>query len=128
MRHALSAVALLGALAVLQAGCGGGGGSVDENKPVSEVKAEAKKMDADDLRAMAEKYKQAVLAYKDDLEALEADLKEIKVTELMSEEAKELREDVKAITESMGKLQERWQVYVDALVEKGEDVSDLEAD
>ena len=98
----------------------------DEDRPISEVKAEAEKMNATDLRAMATQYKKALDAKKGDLEKLAAELKEIPVAEMLGEKAKTLKADMEKLQKSMSALQERFKVYYDKLKEKGGDLSGLE--
>ena len=75
-------------------GCGekaGKGASVDENKPVSEVQAEAEKMDISQLKQIAMKYRDAIVAKKGDIEKITTDLKKIPIAEALGEEAKKLK-------------------------------------
>jgi outer membrane murein-binding lipoprotein Lpp len=115
--------ALLALCSLVLLGCGS---KADENKPVSEVKAEAEKMDTSQLRAMAEEYKNAIVAKKADVEKLAAKLKEIPVTEMLGEEAKGLKTDIDNLSKSVSALKERFEVYYNKLKEKGGDTSDLE--
>lgn len=104
----------------------GCGKQADESKPVSEVKAEAEKMNTADLRAMATKYKEAVTAKKGELEKLAAKLKEIPVAEALGKEAKGIKAQVDSINKSVAALTERFQIYYDKLKEKGGDSSGLQ--
>lgn len=97
------------------AGCGG---KADENKPISEVEAEAKKMDADALRKMADTYKEAVLAKQKDADALAAKLKDIPIAEMLGEEAKAIKGDLEEITKSVSALTERMDIYAKELKAK----------
>jgi hypothetical protein len=112
---------VLCSLAVL--GCGK---QADENKPISEVQAEAEKMDTGKLRAAAKSYKEAILAKRSELEKLGAKLKEIPVTEALGEEAKKLKADIDSLNKSVAALRERFQIYYEKLKEKGGDLSDLQ--
>lgn len=98
----------------------------DENKPISEVKAEADQMDVSALRAQAMAYKDAILAKQKDLEKIQEQIKQIPVTELLGEKAKTLKAEVGTITESLRALKERFDVYVGKLKEKNGDLSGLE--
>jgi hypothetical protein len=104
----------------------GCGKKVDENKPLSEVKAEAEKMSVEDLKAMAMKYKDAIMAKKADVEKMTAKLKEIPVTQMLGEEAKKLQVDIDSLGKSLSALKERFQVYYDQLKTKGGDLSGLQ--
>ncbi len=108
---------------LLLSGCGK---KVDENKPISEVQAEAAKMNAQDLKAMAMKYKEAIEAKKVDVENLAAKLKEIPVAQLLGEQAKQLKADIDNLNKSLSALTERFQIYYDQLKAKGGDLSGLQ--
>ena len=119
----ITTCALLVICQLLLCGCGS---KVDEKKPVSEVKAEAEKMDTGKLRAIAEAYKNAIVAKKGDIEKVTAKLKDIPATELLSKEAKDLKADIENFNKSMTALKERFEIYYQKLKEKGGDVSGLE--
>ena len=104
----------------------GCGKKADENKPISEVKAEAEKMDTDGLRAMALSYKEAIAAKSDDLEKLTAKLKDIPVTEMLGAEAKSLKADMENLEKSVSALKERFEVYYQKLKDTGGDLSGLQ--
>ena len=111
----LSCVALVGC-----------GKKADENKPTSEVKAEAEQMSVEKLRQMAMKYKDAILAKKGEVEKVGAQLKEIPVTKMLGSEAKEIKTEIEALSKSASALKERFQIYYQKLKEKGGDSSGLE--
>jgi predicted nucleic acid-binding Zn-ribbon protein len=119
----ITTCALLVICQLLLFGCGS---RVDENKPIAEVKAEAEKMDTGKLRAIAEAYKNAIVAKKGDIEKVTAKLKDVPVTELLSKEAKDLKADIENFNKSMTALKERFEIYYQKLKEKGGDVSGLE--
>ena len=104
----------------------GCGKKADENKPISEVKAEAEKMDTDGLRAMAMVYQKAIAAKNSEVEKLSAKLKDIPVTEMMGNEAKELKADIDNLNKSISALKERFEVYYQNLKDKGGDLSGLQ--
>jgi len=104
----------------------GCGKKADENKPISEVKAEAEKMDTDGLRAMAMAYKDAIAAKSGDLEKLTAKLKDIPVTEMLGAEAKSLKADMENLEKSVSALKERFEVYYQKLKDAGGDISGLQ--
>ena len=106
------------------AGCGGK--KADESKPISEVKTEAEKMDAGQLRSMAMTYKEAIVAKTDEVEKIAAKLKEIPVTELLGEKAKQLKTDIDSLTKSIDALKVRFDVYYAKLKEKSGDLSGLQ--
>jgi hypothetical protein len=98
----------------------------DENVPVTEVKTEADKMDVSQLRAAAMTYKEAIVAKKGELDKLAAQLKEIPVTELLGEKAKQLKTNVDSLTKSIDALKQRFDVYYAKLKEKSGDLSGLQ--
>jgi uncharacterized coiled-coil DUF342 family protein len=104
----------------------GCGKKADENKPISEVKAEAEKMDTAGLRAMAMAYKEAIAAKSGDLEKLTAKLKDIPVTEMLGAEAKSLKADMENLEKSVSALKERFEVYYQKLKDTGGDISGLQ--
>jgi len=104
----------------------GCGKKADENKPISEVKAEAEKMDTAGLRAMAMSYKEAIVAKSGDLEKLTAKLKDIPVTEMLGAEAKSLKADMENLEKSVSALKERFEVYYQKLKDTGGDISGLQ--
>ncbi len=104
----------------------GCGKKADENKPISEVKAEAEKMDTDGLRAMAMAYKEAIASKTGNLEKLTTKLKGIPVTEMLGTEAKGLKADMENLEKSVSALKERFEVYYQKLKEQGGDLSGLQ--
>lgn len=98
----------------------------DEEKPMSEVKAEAEKMNTDELRTVAMKYKEAITAKTGELERINAKLKEIPVTEMLGEQAKGLKADIEDLNKSISALKERFDVYYLKLKEQGGDTAGLQ--
>ena len=101
------------------------GKKADESKPLSEVKAEAEKMDAAELKAMVLEYKDSILAKQEDVAKVTAQLKEIPISEMLGEEAKSLKADIEGLNKSVAALKSRFEVYYNKLKEKGGDVSGL---
>ncbi|MFA6185811.1 MAG: hypothetical protein WC770_01175 [Phycisphaerae bacterium] len=97
----------------------------DENKPLSEVQADAQKMDVEQLKAMATKYKEAITAKKADVDKVMAKMKDVPLADAMGKEATSLKQEVDALAKSIKALNERFDVYYNKLVEKGADVSGL---
>jgi uncharacterized coiled-coil DUF342 family protein len=104
----------------------GCGKSADEEKPLSEAKAEAEKMSTQELRATAVKYKDSIVAKSQELEKVMATLKDIPATEQLGEEASELKTEIEQLRNSVSALKQRFEVYYEKLKEKGGDVSGLE--
>jgi len=105
---------------------GGCGKKADESKPISEVKAEAEKMDAGQLKSMAMEYKDKIVAKKSEITKVTDQIKDLGVTKALSDEAKGLRADIESLNKSVSDLNERFKVYYDKLKEKGGDLSGLE--
>ena len=112
-------------LVLLVAALSGCGSKADEGKPISDVKAEAEKMDVDQLRDMAMQYKDAIVAKKADVAEITAKLKEIPITELLGKEAKSIKADIDDLNKSASALKERFQVYYNNLKAKDGDLSGL---
>ena len=93
------------------AGCGN---KVDESKPMEEVRAEAERMNKEELRTTA-------LAYKEALEAAQKLVWEYSESYAPKGEAM-----FEAAQKSLAALKERFQIYSDKLKEKGGDLPGLE--
>lgn len=104
-------------LVAMLTGCGGSS-SIDENKPVDQIAADANKMTQADLQKMVTKYEAAIAEKGKELEALTAKIKEIPLAELMGDKAKALKADISKITTSMGKLKDQMAVYAKELAAK----------
>jgi outer membrane murein-binding lipoprotein Lpp len=117
------AIAIL-SCSILLAGSGCGK-KADETKPMDQVKAEAQQMNADQLHDMALKYKDAITAKTQDIQAEAAKLKEIPVTQMLGDKAKQINAEVDKLKTSVSALKDRMQVYVDELKKKGGNISDL---
>ena len=118
-------ISLCGVLAFCVLAFCGCGKKADESKPLSEVEAEAEKMDVAKLKAAALEYKDAILAKKEDVAEITAQLKEIPIANMLGEEAKGLKADIDGLNESVSALKSRFDVYYNKLKEKGGDVSEL---
>jgi hypothetical protein len=100
--------------------------TLDESKPLSQVKAEAEKMDVDQLKATATKYKEAIEAKEAQVDKLAQDLMKAAIADKASDKMKELNAQMAKINESVEALVARFQIYVEKLKEKGGDTSGLE--
>ena len=92
--------------------------TVDEKKPVAEIKTEAQKMDTSALQGEIEAYKGAITAKTADLDKIQAQIKDIPLTEMFGDKAKDLKGQLSNISDSLSNLNERLQVYVDQLKAK----------
>ena len=108
-------------------GCGDQGSQeADPTRPIGEVQAEAEKMSAGALRTMAMKYKEAIVEKKGYIEQVTAKFKEIPVAQMRSEEAMDLKSDLKNLERSITALKERFDVYYEKLKSAGGDLSGLQ--
>ena len=103
----------------------GCGKKSDENKPISEVKAEAETMNADQLRSIAMTYKDAILARKGEMKKVAVQLKDLPVTKMLSDEAESFKTEIDNLNKSVSALNERFKVYLDKLKEKDGDLTGL---
>ncbi len=102
----------------------GCGKKTDETKPISEVKAEAEKLDLDQLKEMASAYKQAMTDKIAEISKVADQLKEIPITKMLDEEAKAIKAEMTDLSKSLSALKERFDVYYSKLKEKGGDLKD----
>lgn len=98
----------------------------DENKPISQVKAEAEKMDAGQLRAAALKCKESLEAKSAEVDKLAKELMQSMVADKSGDKVKDLNARMSALNKSAEALGEQFQVYYDKLKEKGGDLSGLD--
>ena len=115
-------VLLSGVLMLTLTGCGA---KADENKSLSDVKAEAETMSVERLKAIAITYKKAIEAKKPEIEKVMTKLSAIPLTEAMGTEAKSLKGDIDDLTKSVSALKERFDVYYGKLKDLKADVSEL---
>jgi hypothetical protein len=99
--------------------------TVDAEKPMAEVQAQADKMSVTDLKATALQYQQALTAKGADLQKITAQVKQLPITEALGEKAKALKTEAEKLQSSTKALMERFQVYYNKLKEKGGDLSGL---
>lgn len=104
-------------------GTGGGSGGIDLTTPISELKAAAADMDLATLQNKAKQYMDQITTKQADLEKLMSKFSAIPIAEKMGDEAKDLQGEITGMTDSISKLRERFQVYVDYIKEKGGDIS-----
>lgn len=136
----LAMVALFGCFI---AGCGGGGSSVSETKPIDQVQAEAKTMDTQKLQTTVDAYKAEIGAKQGEIDKLAAKIKALQpdvgaaaknmlggltgsadakkgtadVAKVKAELAK-LQSDSNKLSDSVRALQERLDVYVQQISAK----------
>jgi ribosomal protein L29 len=98
--------------AALIAGCGGG---VDETKSVEQVKIEASEMSQAKLRKTVAEYETVIAEKASELDALNAQLKELSISELMGEKAKTLKTELGDLSTSLSTLKDHLGVYAKQL-------------
>ncbi|MHC5083544.1 MAG: hypothetical protein ACYTET_06360 [Planctomycetota bacterium] len=98
---------------------------IDLEKTVDALKAEAAKMSVDKLEAMAKKYKDELVKKEGDLKALTEKLSAIPMMEKMGSEAQAITKDMKTLGETVAALNERFQVYFDAVKAQGGNLDGL---
>lgn len=103
--------------AVMLCGCGKqqASGKVELDKPVTELKAEADKMNVADLQKQADVYRKALEAKKTEMEALQKKLKDLPLTQMIGSEATKIKDEIGTLTKSTNELTERLNVYVESL-------------
>ncbi|MDD4956803.1 MAG: hypothetical protein PHH49_02855 [Candidatus Omnitrophica bacterium] len=100
---------------LISAGCAS---NVSEDKPIAEVKQEAKQMDAKQLQDMVTQYKKAIEAKKPELEKLQAKLKAIPIAEMMGKDAGAIKNEISALSSSIKALTDRMNAYMAELNKK----------
>ena len=114
-------VLLVGVFCASLAGCSK---KADEAKTIEDVKAEAAKMDTAELQKMADTYKDAIAEKTKDVEAIQAKLKEIPLTEMLGDEAKGLKDDLSDVQKSVSDLTERMDVYLEEAKKKAAEAAE----
>ena len=115
MKGIVSICACLALLSAAVAGCGSG---ASEDKPIADVRSEAKTLSVDQLKAMVAKYEKAIESKKAVIEELTVRLKDIPVAQMMGEEAAQIKKELDTIGASIRALTERMNVYAAELKAK----------
>ena len=103
----------------------GCGKKVDENKSADEVRAEAEDMNAEQLRALAMKCRESIIAKQAEIKKLVTRLSNIPPAEMTGTEAKQVRAELEVLNASLRNLNEQYMLYYRKIVEKGGDTSGL---
>lgn len=98
---------------------------VDESKLISQVKAEAEKMDAQQLRAIAMKYKEAIQTKSAEVDKLAMELMQTMLADKSSDRMETLKAQTGKLNQSIEALTAQFEVYYKKLEEKGGDLSGL---
>ncbi len=97
------------------AGCGE---SVDENRPVSQIKEEAARLDRGQLEAKVNACKKAIESRKGEVEKLLAQVKATPLNELLSDKSKALKAELAKAEKAVSNLTAQLQAYQDELSKK----------
>ena len=116
MKRMMGALAGAFLAAGMLCGCGE---SVDENKPIAEVQAEAAKLDAKQLEAKIEACKKFLDEKKKEADALAKKIGEIPLKDMLGDEAKNLKQEASKIAESVSKVTAQMDAYAKELKNKG---------
>jgi len=115
MKQMLKAIVPVVLVGLMISGCGAG---LSENKPIAEVKSEAKAMSVEQLKATVAKYQEVIQSKNSEIKQLAAKLKTIPIAKMMGEEAGKIKTEIQNITTSVKALSERLNVYSQALRSK----------
>ena len=107
---------IVSALAVLLVGCGES--EPDAGKTPEEVKQEAGEMDKSALEKKVEEYKALIAEQQGKLEEIQKQIKDLPVTEMVSEKANELKKELEKVNGTIAELQAKLQSYMDELAAK----------
>ncbi|MEG1979992.1 MAG: hypothetical protein RR060_04665 [Victivallaceae bacterium] len=99
-------------------GCDNNGVDVDENKTPEAIKQEITSMSADDIKATVENYKQEIEEKTAEFKVEAEKLSKIPLLEQLGDEAKDIKEEMAEITESLKKLQDNMEAYLSGLQDK----------
>jgi len=117
MRISLIGLLALGMIACV-VGCGGG---ASETKPLDECKAEAEKMNVDQLKAKVADYEKAMAKYKPEIEEIQKKLSTglgDMVAGKKPENADELKADLEKLQAKLKPLTERFEIYAAELAKR----------
>ena len=107
---------ILPLLAIALVGCGSG--EPDAGKTPEQVEQDAGGMDQGDLQKTVDEYKAKISEQQGKLEEIQKQIKDLPVTEMMSEKANELKQQVTKISDQIKELEAKLQVYLDQLAGK----------
>lgn len=101
---------------------------VDENRPLSEIRAEAEAMDDASLRNAAMSYKDVISAKRSELLDLSVNREELPFLDPLGKTTFRTEAEISDLTGSISALSERHQIYLDVLGDRGGDISGLGLD
>lgn len=98
----------------------------EATKALSEIKEQAQTMKLEDLKAMALKYKDAIMSQEGEVNTLMEKIKATPLAEQLGDEAKKVKAEITKVTEAIKPLKERYDVYIGKLKELKANISSLE--
>ena len=98
---------------------------IDLEKTVTDLQAEAVKMNVESLRSLALKYKDAITQKQAEWKVLTDKLAAVPATEKMGEEARTLQNELSVVAESSQEIMQRFNLYLGVIKEKGGETEDL---
>ena len=105
---------------VVLTGCGRTGTEEAlEQRPLSDIIAEANELSNDGVAQQARAYRDAIVRQNEDLARLKQVKKNLDYIEKTGPKAKELDAQMQALGKSIGRLMQRHRVYINKLHEKG---------
>jgi len=111
------------ALGIALTGCAK---KADTRKPVDQIKAEVQTMSVNDLEAFAKAYAGEIASKKTEVGKIGDQIKALTVSDLMGDKAKNIKDNLSAISGEVEALTVRYQLYADKFREKGGDVSKIQ--
>ena len=103
-------------------GCGDNA-KVDETKTVAQIEAELPKLNEAQIKAQIEACQKALEAKKAELDKLAAKIKDIPLTEILSDESTKLKDEAKKLGESVKKLTDQIAANTKGLEAKGKEAA-----
>ena len=97
----------------------------DTAKPVEQVRTEVQSMSIQDLEANAKAYADAILAKQGEVEKVAQEMKEIPVTQMLSDKAKGLKDQLVGMQTEVAGLAERYQIYAEKYQQLGGDMTKI---
>lgn len=110
-------------------GCKGevGISSIEDDlaKSLETIKAEAAKMDVNKLKAKAVQFKDAIISKEDQVNELMIKLRDENNLNSLMEEGTDVKTELEALMTSVKAFKERYDIYMDYLIEKKGDITGL---
>ena len=115
---------LLGVWLTLAGGCGG----VSEDVPLETLRRDVQTMSVAELRSQAQAYHQAAMARQAEMARVTEELRKASAGGKADARVSRLADQATEISNSLYRLLDRYDVFIDALVKRGQDISDLKTD